>query len=117
MNFFQWDHKPFRRNAILVLALVILVLGMHEIFGQHGYLALRRQKQEYKSLQQQIQTLSKENQQLDQKIKALKTNPEAIERQAREQLHLVRPGEFVYMLPNKKKQKNSSAAQNKPPKQ
>jgi len=117
MNFFHWDHKPFRRNAILVLALATLVLVMHEIFGQHGYLVLRRQKQEYNSLQQKIQTLSQENQQLDQKIKSLKTNPEAIEKQAREQLHLVRPGEFVYMLPNKKQPKDPSTAQNNPQKQ
>jgi cell division protein FtsB len=117
MKLLQWDHKPFRRNAILVLVLVILVLVMHEIFGEHGYLAFRRQKQEYNSLQQQIRTLSQENQQLDQKIKALKTNPQAIEKQAREQLHLVRPDEYVYVLPNKKQQKDSSTAQNKPQKQ
>jgi len=114
MKTFHWDHKPFRRNAILVLGLVVLALAMHEIFGQHGYLALRRQKQEYNTLQQQIQKLSQENQELSQKIKALKSNPEVIEKQAREQLHLVRPGELVYTLPGKKKQ-DSSAAQNHPP--
>lgn len=114
MKYLHWDRKPFRRNALLVMALALLVLAMHEIFGDHGYLALRRQKQEYNALQQQIQALKKENQQLDHKIKALKTNPEAIEKQAREQLHLVRPGELVYTLPSQKQQ-DPSAAQNKPP--
>lgn len=100
---------------MLVLALVIMVLVMHEIFGPHGYLALRRQKQQYDALQQRIETLSKQNQQLNQKIQSLKTSPEAIEKQAREQLHLVRPGEYVYVLPNKK-QHQDPAAQDKPSK-
>ena len=76
MNNFDWDHKPFRRNAILAMALVVLGLAVHEIFGDHGYLALRSQKQEYKTLQQNIHNLSRENQELQEKIKALKTNPE-----------------------------------------
>ena len=117
MKLINWDHKPFRQYAILALALATLVLVMHEIFGPHGYLALRRQKQQYNALQKQIETLSQENQQLNQKIKSLKTNPDAIEKQAREQLHLVRPGEYVYMLPNKKQTQNPSTAQNKPQKQ
>jgi cell division protein FtsB len=114
MKNFRWDHKSLRRNAILVLALSILALAVHEVFGDHGYLALRQQKQEYNSLQQQIQTLKQDNQQLLQRAEALKTNPEAIEKQAREQLHLVRPGEFVYVLPAKKQPQDPSAAQNKP---
>ena len=102
MNLFGWDHKTLRRNAILVLALLSIVMVIHEITGRNGYLTLRRQKKEYTDLQQQIQTLSQDNQQLEQKINALKGNPEAIEKQARNQLHLVKPGEFVYVLPDKK---------------
>jgi len=116
MKNFHWDHKPFRRNAILAMALVVLVLAVHEIFGDHGYLALRRQKREYNNLQQNIQNLSEENQQLQQKIKSLKTNPEAIEKQAREQLHLVRPGQMVYVLPKNEQPRPPAAAQNRPSK-
>lgn len=102
MNLFGWDHKTFRRNAIFVMALLSLVMLMHEIFGQNGYLTLQRQKKQYNALQQQIQTVSKQNQQLKQKIKALKNNPEALEKQARDQLHLAKPGEIIYMLPARK---------------
>jgi cell division protein FtsB len=116
MNYFHWDNKPFRRNAILAMGLVVLVLAVHEIFGDHGYLALRRQKQEANTLQQNIDALSKENQELQQKIKSLKTNPEAIEKQAREQLHLVRPGQTVYVLPKKEPPQPPAAAQNQPSK-
>ncbi len=113
MKRFHWNHKPFRYTVLLVLALAMLFLVGREIYGPHGYLALRRQKQQYNALKQQIQTLSRQNQQLDQKIKSLKTNPSAIERQAREQLHLVRPGEYVYMLPNRKQPQTASTTPHK----
>ena len=118
MNIFGWNNKTFRRNAIFVMALVSLVLLMHEVFGQNGYLTLRNQKRQYNALQQKIQTVSKQNQQLEQKIKALKDNPEAIEKQARDQLHLAKPGEIIYMLPARKPgqpagQQHGSPSQNK----
>lgn len=117
MKLFDWDHKTIRRYAILGLALLSIVLVVHEIFGRNGYLTLQRQKKEYTNLQQKIQTLSEDNQQLEQKIKALKTNPEAIAKQARDQLHLVTPGEFVYVLPGKKQAQSSASSQQASPKQ
>ena len=50
------------------------------------------------------------NQQLEQKIHALKNNPEAVERQARDQLHLAKPGELIYMLPDKKPAQTADTA-------
>ena len=102
MNLFGWDKKTFRRNAVCLLALLSVFMVIHEIIGRNGYLTLRRQKKEYSELQQKVQTLSQDNQLLEQKINALKNNPEAIEKKARDQLHLVKPGEFVYVLPDKK---------------
>jgi cell division protein FtsB len=101
MTLFDWDRKTFRRNAIFVMALLSLVLLMHEVFGRNGYMTLRRERKECSTLQKQIQTVSDENQQLEQKIHALKNSPEAVEKQARDQLRLARPGEIIYMLPDK----------------
>jgi len=106
MNLFGWEQKTLRRNAIFVMALLSLAMLMHEVFGQNGYLTLRRERKEYSDLQQQIQTLSQQNQELERKINALKNNPSAVEKQARDQLHLAKPGEIIYMLPGK----NSSTA-------
>jgi len=36
---------------------------------------------------------------MEQEIKALKTDPKAIEKEARERLHYTRPGEVVFALP------------------
>lgn len=118
MNPFHWDQKTLRRNAILGLALLSIILVVHEIFGQNGYLAMRRQAEEVKARKVEIQKLKQENQQLEHQVKALKTDPEAIEKLAREQMHMARPGEIIYTLPQKKvaSQDAASAATSNPPK-
>jgi len=117
MNFFGWDHKTLRRNAIFMMALLSLVMLMHEVFGKNGYLTLRHEKKEYTALQQQVQAVSEENQRLEQKIHTLKNNPEAVEKQARDQLHLAKPGEIIYMLPDRKSTQTQAASQQMPPAQ
>lgn len=108
MKLLNLDRKTLRRYTIVVLALLSVVMVVHEIFGRNGYLTLQRQKKEYSDLRRKIQTLSEENHHLEQKIKALKNNPEAIEKQARNQLHLVKPGELVYVLPGNKRTQSST---------
>jgi len=112
------DAATLPRNAAYVLALVCLALLVHEIFGTHGFLALRQEKKEVESLRQQIRQLQQENSLLDQQIKALKSDPKAIERLAREQIRLVRPGETVYTYPEKdgKKDQVPPATPEKPAK-
>lgn len=105
-------------GAILALILVCVALVVHEIFGEHGYLALRREKAQYQALQQQIQELQEKNQKLEKQIEGLKSDPRAIEKIAREQMRLARPGEIIYTLPDKdpKAEVPSSSAQETPPK-
>ncbi len=93
------QHQRLRRKAIGVLAVIALLLLAHEIFGPHGYLAMRRQQKEFRALQQQVRTLEQKNKQLSQQIQALKSNPQAIEKIARERMHFARPGEIIYALP------------------
>lgn len=96
-----WERGPASRNALLGLVLVFLALLVHEIFGEHGWLALRREQREFESLRQQIQQLQQENQKLEEQIKALRSDPKAIEKQARDQLRMARPGEIIYTLPER----------------
>jgi cell division protein FtsB len=113
----KWKGVKSYQGAILALILVCVALIVHEIFGDHGYLALRRQKQRYQEMQQQIQQLQQDNQNLEKQIKSLKSDPQAIEKMAREQMKLARPGEIIYTLPEKEKAETSSAsAQESPPK-
>ncbi|PYV17567.1 MAG: septation ring formation regulator EzrA [Acidobacteria bacterium] len=89
------------RAALAALVLTAGALMVHEIFGQNGYLALRKQKQEYQALEQQIERLKRENQELEKQVQALRSNPQAIEKVARDDMRLARPGEIIYTLPDK----------------
>jgi cell division protein FtsB len=116
MKALRWDIQTLQRNAIYVLLLVCIALVVHEIFGQHGFLAMRRQQKEVEALQQQLQHLQQENLELGRQIKALRSDPKAIERVAREQMRMARPGEIIYTLPDKESKSPPSPAGNTPPK-
>jgi len=117
MKRLPWDKATLYRNGVFVVVLLCLALLVHQIFGPNGLLALRRQQKELETLQQKIQQLQQENEQLERQIKALRSDPKAIERLAREQMHMARPGELIYTLPEKDPQKRPPAAtQENPPK-
>lgn len=117
MKNLPWDKTTLYRNGIFFLILVCLALVVHEIFGQNGILALRHQRRELEALQQKIQQLQQENEQLARQIKALRSDPKAIEQLAREQMRMARPGEIIYTLPEKDPQKPPPAvAKQNPPK-
>jgi len=101
---FHWKDVRFRRAAMLTLVLIAFALTVHEIFGDRGYLALRRRREELQTLQEQVRKLQEENQRLEQQIKALQSDPKAIEKLAREQMKLARPGEIIYVLPENRGQ-------------
>ena len=93
----------FRRKlATAAVALLALMLAFHVIFGQNGMVVYGKKKAEYRSLEKDVNQLQQENKLLSDQIKALKTDPKAIEREAREQLRYARPGEVVYLLPGQK---------------
>jgi cell division protein FtsB len=102
MNDPNVDSRPLYRNFILLLLLIAVALVVHNVFSQNGYLASRRQRRELQSLQQQIRQLRNENEELDKENRALKTDPQAVERIAREQMGLVKPGEKIYTVPGRR---------------
>ena len=101
MKNWEFDTTALYRNGILVLLLVSIALIIHNVFGHNGYLAARQQHKELQTLQQKKLQLQQENAQLEKENRALKSDPAAIERKAREDMHLVKPGEKIYTLPDK----------------
>ena len=95
--------------ATAAAAAFAIVLAIHVIFGANGTMVYKNKKAEYRTLQKDLNQLQQENQQLSERIKALKTDPGAIEKEAREQLHYARPGEVIYLTPG---QPNPNAAPN-----
>ena len=66
-----------------------------------------------KQLRQQIQDLQQENARLRDHIERLKSDPDAIEHEAREQLHYARPGEVIYTCLRSRKPKRCRLASGK----
>jgi cell division protein FtsB len=82
-------------------AAVVLAIGVayHVVFGQNGLTAYQRKLQDARHFEKQLQSLQHENEMLKSHIDRLKEDPDAIEHQAREELHYTRPGEVIYTLP------------------
>jgi cell division protein FtsB len=89
----------WRKVATGAAALLALGLGYHVIFGQNGLTVYQQKKQDTQSLERQLHSLQKENDQLKGHVERLQNDPNAIEHQAREELHYTRPGEVIYTLP------------------
>jgi len=90
-----------RKAATIAAAALALAVGYHVIFGANGLTAYERKRQETHRLNQEMQGLQRENDLLKGHVDRLQTDPNAIEHQAREQLHYTRPGEIIYALPSK----------------
>ena len=82
-----------------ILALFVLALVVHDVFGTHGFIAMRRKQSEIERVKQDINRLNKENSDLGEQVKALKTDPKLIEKIAREDLQRARPGEIIIRIP------------------
>jgi len=78
-----------RRLATAGISLFTAWLFVHVMFGANGLVVYRQKKSEYLTLQKEIISLQAENE----------SYPQAIEKEAREQLHYARPGEVVYVAP------------------
>ncbi len=87
------------RHARVILSLVLLAVGVHDIFGTNGFLAMRRTQKQIEQTRAKIEQLNHDNSELTGQIESLRTDPKAIERIAREEMGLARPGEMIFKLP------------------
>ncbi len=88
-----------RRVATVTVAVLAGLLFVHVMFGANGMMVYKQKRMEYQSLQKRIAQQQKENDLYTQQIQGLKTDEKFIEKEAREQLHYARPGEYVYVPP------------------
>ncbi len=92
---FSWRRKL---GTALASMLAVWIL-FHVLLGANGTVAYGNKRTEYKALEKDVDQLQEQNDQLKKRIEALKGDPAAIEREAREQLHYAKPGEMVYVAP------------------
>ncbi len=86
---------------LAAIALPALWLLQHALFGRGGFLALRGEQRTYGQVEARVKQLQQRNRELNESVRELSSNPQAIESIAREQLHLTRPGEVVYTFPTR----------------
>ena len=101
----------YGRQMLLIFVVVLIV---HDIFGPHGYLVMRRKQQEIQKVNATLDKLNKENASLEQEVKDLKSDPQTIRKIAREELGLAQPGEIIIKLPAPSPQEQSPAPPAKP---
>jgi cell division protein FtsB len=88
-----------RANAKSIFILVLFALLVNDVLGAHGLIAMRKTQKDIEQVQKQIDVLNQQNQALSGQVSSLKTDPKAIERIAREEMGLAKPGEIIYKLP------------------
>ena len=88
-----------RRLATIGIGILLCVVGYHTVFGANGLLVYQQKRKESQELDRQIKALQQQNNGLELENKALKSDPQTIEKEARERLKYARPGEYVYSLP------------------
>ena len=94
-------HEPvsLRKRILLTAALcAILALVGRSILGDRGLFEVWRKKSAHQQLAVEVQLLRDENTSLHRQIEALRHDPLAIERIAREELGYVRPGEITFVF-------------------
>jgi len=91
--------RPRRRRGRVapVLAIVLLVALAFTVSGVFPFRQLIQQRRQIEATQQHLEQLTEQNEQLAADLAALDTDAE-IERIAREQYGLVRPGETAYIV-------------------
>lgn len=88
-----------RRIATIAVAVLAVSLFVHVMFGANGMVVYKQKRAEYETLHNRIGDVQKENDRYTQRIQDLKSDQNAIEKEAREQLGYAKPGEYVYVPP------------------
>jgi cell division protein FtsB len=99
MRALDWLIRVWRPAGTVVAVGLALMLTWHVINGKHGLSVWQQKRVEDRQLRKEIDGLQQENARLRQRVERLKTDPHAIEREAREKLHYAKPGEVIYALP------------------
>ena len=95
----EWALRFWRPAGSILAAALALLLTWHVINGKHGLSVWQQKRVEDRQLRKEIDYLEQENAHLRERVQKLKSDPHAIEREAREKLHYAKPGEVIYALP------------------
>jgi cell division protein FtsB len=87
-----------RRKLLGVAACVAAVLTLVSVADAKGFRRYLLLRQDVESIQARNRALAEQNDALRREINALRNDPTALERAAREELGYIKPGEIVFHL-------------------
>src|ERR1700741_1430654 len=99
VRFYERSRVGWRKKATGAAALLAIGMGYHVLLGQIGLTVYQQKRQDADALDHHLHSLRRENELLKGHVDRLQNDPNAIEHQAREELHYTRPGEVIYTLP------------------
>ena len=91
------------RPRVVGGALVLLLFAALTVYGWQGVVRLRQMREQLLSLERENVTLRRETERLAQTIDRLRNDPAYLERIAREERGMVRPGETILKFPPKER--------------
>lgn len=97
--------SPVRKLFLLVLAALFLPLFLL-LQIKNGQLQLERVRSEHQALSLEVLELQRRNELLLREVERLRSDAETIEKVAREELHLARPGEVILRLTDDQERKH-----------
>lgn len=94
------DGRHVQPASYVVLSVLFSIL-LFAFFAvnDRGFLQMRRHRVQLVKAQANVSELDRENRKLEEEIARLKSDPNAVEKIAREELNLVKPGDVVLVLP------------------
>jgi cell division protein FtsB len=104
-----------QRHFLYVLGGLILLLMVVTVVGERGAIHLWRLRGEKSRIDEQNYRLQKENEALQQRVSRIRNDNHYLEKLAREELNLVRPGEVIYRFPKSKPDKDERNLLNEAP--
>ncbi len=91
-------HNTRRLKALALAAFVVCGIAYGALRDEEGVMHVFRERSRLQELSHSVNSLRDENSRLRAQIKALREDPRAVERLAREDLGLSREGEIVFIL-------------------
>jgi cell division protein FtsB len=95
----EFARRAWRPGGTVIAVSLALLLMWHVVNGKNGLTVWHQKRAEDKHLKKEIDQLEQENAQLRQHVELLKSDPDAIEHEAREKLHYAKPNEVIVALP------------------
>ena len=87
---------PWLTLVLMVSSLFLLAMMAFTVWGNRGLLAMSRTQHELERLVREIEIVEQKNTTLSREVQRLRSDLGYIEKIAREELGLVRPGEIVF---------------------